>query len=220
MTVHLLVEGPSDRAFLEPLAKKVLQGIQVRVHPHQGKGSLPTDVSAPPSRTRRGLLDQLPSKLRGFAQSRPRPAGVLILVDADDDDCAALAQEIARVATSQAPGLEVIVRIAIEESEAFFLGDLAALKRAYPQADMALARNYVPDSICGTWELLGTVIGDDGANKVAWAEKIGPCLSPSLARSRSPSFKALLRALTRLRAPTPSRAKKKRNYRHRAKPKL
>lgn len=224
MTVHLLVEGPSERAFLEPWVNKVLKNTAFRVHPHQGKGSLPTDPTVPPNPIHRGLLDQLPAKLRGFENARPRPTGVIILVDADNDDCIELARSIREIAGSASPNTNVIVRIAVEESEAFFLGDLAAVKRAYPHADLDLAKGYSPDSIpdSGTWELLGRVIGDDGGNKVAWAAAIGPHLTVSLARSRSPSFRALLRALKRLdqtgKEPA-QQAKKRRRYRHPPKPK-
>lgn len=141
MTVHVLVEGPSERAFLGPWAKKVLKEVDFRVHPHQGKGSLPVSPSARPQPQHRGLLDQLPAKLRGFEDARPRPTGVVILVDADDDDWEELAAKIVAVASSESPNTNVIVRIAVEESEAFFLGDIAALKKAYPDADMFRSRS-------------------------------------------------------------------------------
>jgi len=34
------------------------------------------------------------------------------------------------------------------------LGDLDAVKKAYPKANVKLLQNYVNDSICGTWETL------------------------------------------------------------------
>lgn len=219
MTVHVLVEGPSERAFLGPWAKKVLKEVAFRVHPHQGKGSLPANPSARPQPQHRGLLDQLPAKLRGFEEARPRPTGVVVLVDADDDDWEELAAKIMAVASSESPNTNVIVTIAVEESEAFFLGDIAALKKAYPHADIDLARSYEPDSICGTWELLGRVIGDDGGNKVEWAASIGPYLTINPARSRSPSFKRLLNALKQLCRQPDQPEKKKRKFRHVARPK-
>lgn len=220
MTVHVLVEGPSERAFLGPWATKVLKGIAFRVHPHQGKGSLPANPSARPRPEHRGLLDQLPAKLRGFEEARPRPTGVVVLVDADDDDWEELAAKILAVASSESPNTNVIVRIAVEESEAFFLGDIAALKKAYPKADIELARSYEPDSICGTWELLGRVIGDDGGNKVEWAASIGPYLTIDPAKSRSPSFKRLLSALKQLcKQQERPEKEEKRKFRHVAKPK-
>lgn len=43
--------------------------------------------------------------------------------------------------------------IAIEEMEAWLLGDEKAIEEAYPQAKMPLLRKYVHDSIVGTWEI-------------------------------------------------------------------
>jgi hypothetical protein len=89
--------------------------------------------------------------------------------------------------------LRVLVRLAVEEIEAFYLGDLRALERAFPEADMRRARAYVPDSICGTWELFGKIVRDGGGNKVAWAEAMGPRLTTQAERSRSPSFRLVFR---------------------------
>ena len=102
---------------------------------------------------------------------------------------------------------------AIEETEAFYLGDLRALRRAFPEADMERARAYVPDSICGTWEIFGEIVHDDGGNKVAWAEAMGPVITTSPGRSRSPSFRMLLKSLREL-VPSPVVRKKSRHFRH------
>ncbi|NOY90539.1 MAG: DUF4276 family protein [Deltaproteobacteria bacterium] len=219
MTLHLLVEGPSERAFLEPWLKRLLRSVAVKVHPHQGKGSLPANLTSPPPPKQRGLLDQLPAKLRGFANAGSPPPGVLVLIDADDDDCIDLAACIRRAADAVAPDLPVVVCIAVEETEAFYLGDLAALERAYPNADMEMARAYAPDSVCGTWELFGEVIGDGGGNKVLWAERMGESLTTSAARSRSPSFRALVRGLKHLAKRRTEAPKAQRRYRHSPKPK-
>lgn len=217
MTIHVLVEGPSERAFLDRWAPRLLPDQQVRVHPHQGKGSLPTALDTPPDRKTRGLLDQLPAKLRGLAAALDQDLdGVLVLLDADDDNVDALAGDIRAVAEHCAPRLRVSVSLAVEEMEAFYLGDLRALQHAYPVADMKSARAYVPDSICGTWELFGQIVGDGGGNKVAWAEAMGPHVTTQPAQSRSPSFRDLIqqiRALVRV----PPATQKRRRYRHPAK---
>ena len=43
---------------------------------------------------------------------------------------------------------------AIEESEAWLLGDREALIAAYPDINLEILDTYVQDSQCGTWELL------------------------------------------------------------------
>jgi len=214
MTIHVLVEGPSERAFFDRWVPRLLPGLNVRVHPHQGKGSLPRVVGAPPVSKARGLLDQLPAKLRGLAAALdPNVDGVLVVVDADDDDVDDLADAIMAVARHCAPQLRVSVSIAVEEMEAFYLGDLRALRRAYPAADMSSAREYDPDSICGTWERFGEIVGDGGGNKVAWAEAMGPHVTTQPAQSRSPSFRGMVQEFHAL-VPAPPVVKKRRRYRH------
>jgi hypothetical protein len=214
MTIHVLVEGPSEKAFIDRWASRLIKSESVTVHPHEGKGSLPADTSAPPPRDRRGLLEQLPAKLRGYAQA-PDAADkhIVVLVDADDDDPQELSAKIEAMAKAVAPALRVTVRLAIEETEAFYLGDLKALETAYPDADLARARAYQPDSVCGTWELFGRIIGDGGGNKVDWAETMGPHLTTQAARSRSPSFQGLIDGLTSS-ANAPTKPVRKRKYRH------
>ena len=192
MTLHVMVEGPSEDAFLTPWLDRLVNGVELKIHRHQGKGALPQDVHAPPDRQRRGLLDQLPAKLRGFATSRNKPKAVVVLVDADNENPAGLACTIEAIARDVAPRLRVLVRVAVEETEAFYLGDLRALARAFPDADMEKARAYTPDSICGTWELFGEIVGDDGCNKVAWAEAMGPRVTVRPSESRSPSLRGLI----------------------------
>jgi hypothetical protein len=214
MTVHFLVEGPSESALLARWAPRILKGTVVRVHPHQGKGKLPANLSGPPAKDQRGLLDQLPAKLRGFANAQDSASlHVVVLVDADNDAPDELVAQIESAAKRVAPELRVTVRLAVEETEAFYLGDLKALKKAYPQADMKRAQAYGPDSICGTWERFGEVIGDVGGNKVAWAEAMGPLLTTKASASRSPSFQSLIRGLIAAPPSTP-KAKPRKPYRH------
>lgn len=215
MTIHVLVEGSSERALLDRWAPRLGMSPIIRVHPHQGKGALPEPIDAPPIRDRRGLLDQLPAKLRGFSEAADRSAlAIVILVDSDEEDPSALAERIKSIAAIVAPGLLVAVCVAVEETEAFYLGDLHGLSLAFPDADIKAARNYEPDSICGTWELFGRIIDDDSGNKVGWAERMGPRLTTIPARSRSPSFRKFVRQLRSVvpqkRAPSPAKGVGKR----------
>jgi hypothetical protein len=141
---------------------------------------------------------------------------VLVLVDADNDSCVELRRQLVDVLSAIEQPPRVLFRIAIEELEAFYLGDLNALRRVYPEHDGELARQYVPDSICGTAERFGRVIGDDGMNKVDWAKALGPRLTTSAARSRSPSFRKLVSGLSRL-VQVSAKPKSRRRRRHPAK---
>jgi hypothetical protein len=211
MKVHVLVEGTSEKEFIDRWAPRAFKDHQFITHPHQGKGTLPRDPSAAPNPKHRGLLDLLPATLRAYAAS-PEMAndGVLVLVDADSEDCAALKQSLATIVRTISP-LHAVVRIAVEEMEAFYLGDLKALKAAYPKANMVTAQGYEPDSIVGTAELFGQIIGDDGLRKVLWAEEMGTRVTITPSRSRSPSFRALHAGINRLvtKKPAPSQQRKK-----------
>jgi len=85
------------------------------------------------------------------------------------------------------PKPETYFCIAIEEGEAWYLGDLIAVKKAYPQAKDTILNSYVNDSICDTWELLADALFSGGTRKlsqlgyhaigrekITWAEKSPP----------------------------------------------
>ncbi|MEO8844309.1 MAG: DUF4276 family protein [Kofleriaceae bacterium] len=217
MKVHVLVEGSSERAFIDRWAPRAFPGHQFVVHPHQGKGTLPRDLAATPDPRHRGLLDLLPATLRAYSATTAMVAdGVLVIVDLDDDERAKVEARLVEVAETALP-LRVVIRLAIEELEAFYLGDLKALKAAFPEANMVLATEYVPDSIVGTAELFGQIIDDDGLRKVSWAEQMGARLTTVGARSRSPSFKALhasIRELVKVSAKSKTPRKKHWKSRH------
>ena len=203
MKVRVLVEGTSEKEFFDRWLPRAFHGHDFICYPHQGKGSIPAKPQDPPEPRRFGLLDLLPATLRAYAND-PSTAGdgVLIVVDADDEDPAALAQAIGKLVKAYAPA-KTLVRLAVEETEAFYLGDLRAIKSAFPNADMAKARAFEPDSVVGTAEVFGDVIGDDGLRKVEWAKAMGGHVTAEPGRSRSPSFKALHAGLVDLLAVSP-----------------
>ncbi len=132
-------------------------------------------------------------------------------MDADNEDCKKLkSQLLAIVGAMNAP--RVLIRIAVEETEAFYLGDLGALKAAFPNADMKRAREYVPDSIIGTAELFGEIVGDDGLRKVMWAEEMGDRMTTTASRSRSPSFRALHSGIKQLVTKNKTKPKRKKHW--------
>src|SRR5262245_12128866 len=159
MKIFVLVEGPSDQILLDAWAPRAFPGHQFELRPHQGKGTLPArNVRADPRR--RGLLDLLPATLRAYSQTFADDEAVLVLVDADDEDCVALRAPLIACAQT-VPQLKVVLRIAVEETETFYFGDLKALARAYPKADLGVARAFEPDSrpSNGTAEAFAEVVG-------------------------------------------------------------
>jgi Domain of unknown function (DUF4276) len=203
MRLHVLVEGESEEALLRGWLPRLLPpGHSFFVIRHRGKGRLSRNPSRVPDVRREGLLDQLPAKLRAYGRSLdPATDRVLVLVDADDDPCSALKQRLLEVLENCNPRPAVLFRLAIEETEAFYLGDPQAIRRAFPQAKLRRMASYEQDSICGTWELFQRVIGDTFENKVQWADRMATHLGTAWSGSnanRSPSFRQFCRGLLKL----------------------
>jgi hypothetical protein len=197
MRLHILVEGASEQALLEAWLPRFLpSGHTYKIIRHQGKGKLPKNPSEKPNPRHHGLLDQLPAKLRAFGKSfNPETDRVLVLVDSDNDDCFDLKNRMTDLLNYCKEIPTVLFRIAIEETEAFYLGDLNAVKKAFPKAKK---KNYVQDSICGTWELFRDVIGEESENKVGWAKQIGLYLTTQwkgTQANRSASFRHFCKAI-------------------------
>lgn len=196
MFIEVLTEGASD----VPVVHEVLvrhfglsEHVDFRIHSHRGRGKLPANPLAQPDPKHRGLFDQLPAKLRGFGKYMDEQCLVLVLVDVDNDDCVQLLDELNALLLSlpiRPP--RVLFRLAIEETESWFLADTNAIKNAFPKAKLGLIKNITPDARVGAWEKLAECLGhkpSHGApNKTSWAEQIAPHLnfdtpcSPSLGK--------------------------------------
>lgn len=195
MKIHLLVEGPSEDVLLKQWLPRFQPQHHYVIYPHQGRGRLPSNLDARPDPMRRGLLDQLPSKLRAFGRSlNPDTDRVLVLLDADDDDCRQLKDKLLGLKSRIQPFPEVLFRIAVEETEAFYLGDKRAIRQIFAFSSTAY-RQYVQDSVCGTWEVFQKVIKADNIDKVGWARQMGAVLGTDPSANRSPSFRHLCGAL-------------------------
>ncbi len=202
MKLHILVEGETEARFLRGWLPRLIPAHLFRVYPHQGKGHLTSKSVL----HREGLLDQLPAKLRAFGKAlNPATDRVLVLVDLDDHDCIELKGRLVSLLHQCDPAPRVLFRIAIEETEAFFLGDRKALVAAFPRAKLARLNQYENDSICGTWELFQLVIGAKRVDKVGWAESMARHLGTSWQgrdANTSPSFRQLCRGLLQLAGET------------------
>lgn len=200
MRIHVLVEGPSEVALLNTWLPRFLPHHTFKIIKHRGKGRLPVDPSQPPDPRRQGLLDQLPAKIRAYGRElNPETDRLLVLVDLDQQACMDLKSRLLGLLETCHPRPTTFFRIAIEEMEAFYLGDPLAIRSAYPRAKLYKMDDYVQDSICETWELFAKVIGARVAeDKVGWAERMGPHLGTHWQgkdANRSPSFRHFCRAL-------------------------
>ena len=207
---HVLVEGRAD----EPVVREILQrrfgltvDIDFRVHPHRGKGSLPTHPNNRPEPQRQGLLDLLPAKLRGWVDL-PEGHVVVVLIDADNDRGADLkAQLLEMYQTLTKKPKNVLFRIAVEESESWLIADWHAVKAAYPKANLQKISSFAPDAIVGAWEHLAKSLGRKpldctGADKHEWATAIMPHLN--LDKPASPSLRIFIDGITRHIVGSPS----------------
>lgn len=170
MHFEVLVEDRSGGIVIESVLEKILgknNSIHSwRVHAYQGIGRIPRNLNRASDPTKRLLLSRLPSLLRGYGQSLRYHATVLVVVDLDSRDCLPFKQELISVLYRCIPRPNVKFRIAIEEVEAWLLGDRDAVKTAYPNARNAVLNQYVQDSICGTWEVLADAVYQGGSARL------------------------------------------------------
>jgi predicted ATPase len=200
--LEILVEGWSDVPTVKEILRRKFQlreGDPYRIHRHRGKGSLPTNPLANPDPKHHGLLDQLPKKLRGYGKSLPPDYIVVVLVDADNDDCRALKRQLVDLYNGlDSKPARVLFRIAVEETESWFLADKKAVKAGLGRVRLNKIPDVAPDSVIGAWETLAKALGRkpeecSGADKVEWAEAIAPHLD--LDEPLSPSLRAFIQGV-------------------------
>jgi hypothetical protein len=194
--IEVLVEEQSMETALRLLLPKILGGIPFRIYPYQGKAD---------------LLGKLPNRLRGYSSWLPQTWRIVVIVDRDNEDCIALksrleviALNISVVTKSSAKGNDYVVvnRIAVEELEAWYFGDWAAITSAFPGVPENIPRKAKyrdPDAIAGgTWESLERILRkagyfQGGFRKIEAARLVAAHMDP--ARNRSRSFQVFREAL-------------------------
>ena len=202
MHLEVLVEDQSGSIALKHILEKILgeNGTVTSwtIHYYKGLGVLPKYLNRPPSTRNWQLLEQLPNLLRAYGKSLPDSSVVLVVVDLDFTDCITFKQDLLEVRDACDPHPKTLFRIAIEESEAWLLGDRVAVKSAYPNAIDTVLNGYVQDSICGTWEVLADAVHPGGSGllkksgypvagmaKCEWAENIAQYLDVNSNQSKS-----------------------------------
>ena len=157
MHLEILVEDASGQRALENLIPKVIAPEHTfTIHAYKGVGRIPPNMKDPRDASKRILLDNLPKLLKGFGRTfngcgRDYKAAVVVVCDLDDNDLDTFLKELNRVLNSCHPRPQARFLLAIEEGEAWLLGDVRAVG-AYPKADRVVLHSYVNDSICGTSE--------------------------------------------------------------------
>ncbi len=206
MHFEILVEDISGKTALEILVPKIINAEHntFKIHSYKGVGHLPKGLKSNSDPKRRILLDQLPRLIQGYGKTLSKyhpncPAALIIICDLDDRCLSMFRNELLGLVDKCNPSPETHFYIAIEEGEAWYLGDLAAVRAAYPKAKDVVLNSYMNDSICGTWEKLAdalfvggsqalTKLGGHriGEEKSVWAKKISPNMNVD--ENHSPSF--------------------------------
>lgn len=215
MHFEILVEDISGKIALDILIPKIIGAEHTfKVHRYKGIGHIPKGLTSKSDPQKRILLDQLPRLVQGygktFASYPPDyPAILVVICDLDDRCLSAFRRELIDLVNKCSPRPETHFCIAIEEGEAWYLGDLAAVKKVYPNAKDGVLNSYTQDSICGTWEKLADAVFSGGAKSLAklgwqavgkekgnWAERIPVFMD--VENNLSPSFCYFRNKLRRL----------------------
>ena len=214
MHFAILVEDASGKVMLEGLVSKIVgtdSPHTFEIHAYKGIGHIPKGLTPRSDPEKRILLDQLPRLLAGYgkafrAYGPNYPAAVIVVCDLDDRNLKAFRRELADTLDSVRHAPSTSFCLAIEEGEAWLLGDVPAVLAAYPKAKVGVLDGYQNDSICNTWECLADAVYSGGsrklvpqgyrvvgAEKVRWARDITPHMD--VQRNKSPSFREFVTVL-------------------------
>ena len=205
MHFDFLIEDLSGKKMLELLLPKLLNNdYSYKIHSYKGVGHLPKNLNSIPDPSTRVLLNQLPRLIQGFGNTYQGygdnfSAILIIIVDLDSKDKDNFLKELNQVLEDCSPKPKTKFCLAIEEGEAWFLGDTKAITKAYPIVKKNILSKYTPDSICGTWETLADAVysggvvklkkkgkSEIGKEKSNWAKNITPHMN--INANKSPSF--------------------------------
>jgi hypothetical protein len=214
--LEILIEDASGGILINHIMskyKEVHPNMEFRIHSFKGIGYPKKTKSTDDLKTKK-LLTDLPIYLRGISKQL-EPLGVnaaiIVILDNDRRNCAELKQLLLDIAQKNNAKENTAFCIAIEEMEAWLLGDINAINISYPSIRMSNLTGYTQDSIVGTWETLANAIypggllnmkkdcttyREIGSVKCEWSDKIGKVME--LSRNSSPSFQYLIRKLDNL----------------------
>jgi hypothetical protein len=205
MHFDILVEDISGKKMLEILIPKIINNTATfTVHSYKGIGRLPPNMKSKSDASKRILLDQLPRLLQGHGRtysSYPPDylAAVIVVCDLDNKCLSEFRKELYEILNKCNPKPEACFCIAVEECEAWYLGDINAVIHTFKTANQQKLNSYINDSICGTWEWLADAVYPGGARalsglgwqvvgaeKSRWASEITPHMN--IQSNKSPSF--------------------------------
>lgn len=205
--IEILIEDKSGSILVEQIMDKYImnkENIIYKIHGFKGIGKIPLKVNKASQIKTKRLFSDLPMYLKGLdasLQAMPGKKAIFVIMDSDDEDCTKMKHSLVQMYQELGLSIQVFFCIAIEEMEAWLLGDSEAVITAYPAAKRQLLQKYVQDSVIGTWEYLADIVYKGGLQalrrnassyyeigmfKCECARKIGEFLD--IRRNASPSF--------------------------------
>lgn len=179
MKLVFLLEEPSAKYILDELLPKILpEGVEFQTISHNGKSALERSI---------------PKKLRGWNEPDVR---FVILEDQDTKDCIELKKKL--VSLCEPAGKPVLVRIACQELESWYFGDMRAVALAYNKPKLqsiSEQKKYrIPDRIPSPKDELYRLIPEH--QQIAGAKRIAPYMS--IEDNTSVSFRVFVDGVRRL----------------------
>ncbi|NLT49410.1 MAG: DUF4276 family protein [Ignavibacteria bacterium] len=215
MHFEFLVEDLSGSKMLNILVPKIIDFSSnkntLKIHTYSGIGKIPKNEKVVNQIRNRMLLNNLPKMLKSYGKCFQGFNGIVVIVCDLDKRCQKdFRNELLALLENCDPKPRALFCFAIEEMEAWLLGDFNAIKRAYPNIKVKIINHYKNDDICNTWELLADAIykggsqallkksyKEIGTEKSKWAENISSKMD--IENNLSPSFcyfRDKLRSLT------------------------
>ncbi|WP_407383121.1 DUF4276 family protein [Ruminococcus sp.] len=208
MHFHLLLEDESGKRLVQIIMEKLKvqnPDFTYQCNGFHGIGGYVKRGKADEMKTGK-LLDDLGKFLKVLNKKyQDYPSAVFIVLDNDRHDPELFLTELNDYVKEYQLSIDYVFCLAIEEMEAWLLGDKEALATAYPSFNGQVYKQYQQDSICGTWEMLANVVYkggasklkkssasyyDIGALKIEWAENIGQYMD--IDNNESPSFNSFI----------------------------
>ena len=211
MYFQFLIEDKSSEELITVLMNKILADYPSSMYScksFKGIGGYSKKINPCEAKTGK-LLNDLSIYLRGFNKSlQGIDATLIVVVDSDNRYPEDFRIELERLAKENMILVDYVFCIAVEEVEAWLLGDVQATLKAYPHAKTQVINSYIQDSICGTWEVLADAVYPGGISKLRkvstsyseigkykceWARNIGQHMNFEL--NKSPSFQFFIREI-------------------------
>lgn len=170
--IQFLVEDKSGEILVDQVIQKYVlrkENIEYTINSFKGIGKIPSKAKNLSQIKSGRLLTDLPLYLTGIDRSlenMPGKKAIFVIFDKDNVDCVELKKNLVEMYHNLDLSLQVFFCIAIEEMEAWLLGDKEAVIKAYPRAKKQLLQKYVQDSIVGTWEWLADIVYKGGLHSL------------------------------------------------------